>query len=152
MRQRRWCTMDYKLYSRPPHPDILHPLACNPFSPLVRCRLALTLSNFTAHIARQVLDLVGTSGPPHPMDSITNETFGKFIASTIAVSETKISVVLVASLYLQRCKRKFNVTAFGQLWLKERVFIAAIVLANKVSRINWRRVVGGLPWLSVHGR
>lgn len=71
------------------------------------------------------------------MDSITNETFDKFIASTIAASKTKVSVVLVTSLYIQRCKLQFNAAAFGQLWLKERVFIAAIVLANKVSWINW---------------
>lgn len=102
----------------------------------IRCCLALTLSNFIARIALQVLDLVGIGSHPHPMDAIANETFHNFIASTITVSKTKVSVILVASLYLRRCKSQFDVTAFGQLWLKERVFIAAIALAYKVSWID----------------
>jgi hypothetical protein len=67
------------------------------------------------------------------MDSVTEKTFRNFVASTIAVSKIKVSVVLVAALYIRRCKLQFTVAAFERLWLKERVFVAAIVLANKVS-------------------
>lgn len=66
------------------------------------------------------------------MDHVSFRTFKSFIASIIFRSKVKSSVVLVASLYLDRCKSRFDAESFGQLWLKEKVFIVAMALANKV--------------------
>lgn len=70
------------------------------------------------------------------MDSIVLGTFDRFITSTIFKSGATTLVVLVASLYLDRCKEHFDPKAFRRLWLKETVFIVAITLAHKVS--NYR--------------
>lgn len=68
------------------------------------------------------------------MDFMSFKSFTNFIASVISGSRAKTSVVLVTSLYLDRCRRFFDAKAFGEHLLKERLFVAAIMLAYKVSK------------------
>jgi len=73
------------------------------------------------------------------MDLVSFRIFPDFIASIISKSRAKTSVVLVALLYLDRCRKLFDAKAFKQLWLKERLFVVAMVLAHKVSNVSTLR-------------
>lgn len=55
-----------------------------------------------------------------------------FIYSVITSSRAKISALLVALAYLDRTKSRLDPHSFGRTWGRERIFIAALILATKV--------------------
>lgn len=97
----------------------------------------------------QIITLLGAGDDrPHPMDYVSWLTFNRFIATIISESKVKSSVVLVASVYLDRCKAHFDAKPFGKLWLKEKVFVISVVLANKVSNCPTNKCARSLNRLS----
>ena len=55
-----------------------------------------------------------------------------FICSVITSSRSKTSTLLVALTYLNRVKTRLDPDSFGATFVRERIFIAALVLATKV--------------------
>jgi hypothetical protein len=61
-----------------------------------------------------------------------NAQLRHFIYSVIGSSRAKTSALLVSLVYLDRTKSRLDLRSFGRTWVRERVFIAALILATKV--------------------
>ena len=60
----------------------------------------------------------------------------RFICSVIITSRAKISAILTALVYLDRVKSRLDPCLFGKTLVRERIFIAALVLATKVGHFT----------------
>lgn len=59
--------------------------------------------------------------------------FKQFVSNVIRRSQTHISTVLVALLYLKRAKPHLDVASLD--WILHRLFLGALILATKVSHV-----------------
>lgn len=104
------------------------------------------MARVTADVITYAMEHSSTASrdSPAPKEKLTFDPFLKFASNVVHRSEVRISAIMVSLVYIERARHHLFVQA--PEWACERVFLGALILANKVGIFDFIPLRGHWKW------